>query len=62
MRAYIIYIYIYVYIYIIHITHYCYFLMFLLITIGGGCEVAVDTGTSMLAGPSDLVEKLSDMA
>jgi hypothetical protein len=26
----------------------------------GKCQVAVDTGTSMLAGPSDLVDKLSD--
>jgi len=26
-----------------------------------GCEVAVDTGTSMLAGPTDLVDKLSKM-
>merc|ERR1719387_2193808 len=26
----------------------------------GRCQVAVDTGTSMLAGPSDLVDKLSD--
>lgn len=26
---------------------------------GGGCKVAVDTGTSMLAGPSDLVDALS---
>jgi hypothetical protein len=28
---------------------------------GGGCNVAVDTGTSMLAGPSDLVDKLTNM-
>lgn len=27
----------------------------------GKCQVAVDTGTSMLAGPSDLVDKLSSM-
>jgi saccharopepsin len=27
----------------------------------GECRVAVDTGTSMLAGPSDLVDKLSSM-
>jgi len=27
----------------------------------GACQVAVDTGTSMLAGPSDLVDKLSSM-
>jgi len=27
----------------------------------GGCQVAVDTGTSMLAGPTDLVDKLTDM-
>merc|ERR1719333_5311 len=27
----------------------------------GGCQVAVDTGTSMLAGPTDLVNKLTDM-
>merc|ERR1719161_816240 len=26
----------------------------------GSCQVAVDTGTSMLAGPSDLVDKLSN--
>merc|ERR1719160_467738 len=26
----------------------------------GSCQVAVDTGTSMLAGPSDLVDKLSE--
>jgi len=26
-----------------------------------GCQVAVDTGTSMLAGPTDLVNKLTDM-
>ena len=28
---------------------------------GSGCQVAVDTGTSMLAGPTDLVNKLSSM-
>merc|ERR1719272_2248868 len=28
---------------------------------GGGCNVALDTGTSMLAGPSDLVDKLTSM-
>jgi len=28
---------------------------------GGMCQVAVDTGTSMLAGPTDLVDKLSRM-
>merc|ERR1719498_1930923 len=27
----------------------------------GDCEVAVDTGTSMLAGPTSLVDKLSNM-
>merc|ERR1719162_1464979 len=27
----------------------------------GNCQVAVDTGTSMLAGPSDLVDKLTNM-
>jgi hypothetical protein len=27
---------------------------------GEACQVAVDTGTSMLAGPSDLVDKLND--
>merc|ERR1719277_1543462 len=27
----------------------------------GECQVAVDTGTSMLAGPSDLVDKLNSM-
>lgn len=27
----------------------------------GGCQVAVDTGTSMLAGPTDLVDKLTSM-
>merc|ERR1719267_15637 len=27
---------------------------------GESCQVAVDTGTSMLAGPSDLVDKLND--
>merc|ERR1719230_644873 len=27
----------------------------------GECQVAVDTGTSMLAGPSDLVDKLTEL-